>query len=207
MNFRKFKRFFKRKKKRRSKKEKEKRLGIIPIGCNPCCCALVIIVLIGGMFAVGSGGNFIAEWFNIGTTTTITTTPTTTTTTAPGGMPHTTIPDDDIYYQLGLEFLIRNEDIDVLMVVMLYQFGGVGWIENINLAPIGLAVSSYDYKPGDSFFLDMFYGDAEYNISMTGVVNVEEAIYMTVYMNGVAIDEVVNVTWIAEGSGIRWDYP
>jgi len=193
------------KKKRRKKKGKKKRI-IPPIPINTCCCAVIILVLLGGMFAFGGGGEMFAVWFSGGGGATTTET-TTTTTTEPIDPPPDDDDEDDIYYQLGLVFPIRNEDIDVWMIVEVNTSDHLTFIESFGMGPFGLYKSANDYKPDDMFFLYMFYGDAEYNISFSTVVTVGGEQDITVYWNGVAIDEVVNVTWIANGSGVRWDYP
>ena len=186
-------------KKKRKKKEKKKRL--IPfLPCNACCCVGIIILLGVGMIAFG--GNIFDALPTINEDGFII---------PPRAWDSTPDIEDDvdegIYYQIGLEFPVRNEDIDVLMVAELNTSDHLTFIENINLGPIGLYKSSNDYKPADVFFLSMFYGDAEYNISFSTVITVGGEQAITVYMHGVAIDEVINLTWIADGSMIRWDYP
>lgn len=181
------------KRRRNIKKEKRRKgiFGFLPsCTCNPTLI-LVAVVLIGIMW-INAGAPNPAEivddagdWVN----------------------PYEDLIDeDDIYYQLGLEFPVQPEDIDVLLTVSFYQIDGETWIEDIDLAPIGLSVSVNDYKPGDTFFLDMFYGDADYNITMSGVITVNEAIQMTVYICNVAAVELLDITWIEDGSGVRWDY-
>lgn len=187
------------------KKTKKKRKKRVFFGwCNPCCVIPILILLGLGIFFVGNnidwfngedGAELDFDWI------------------IPPGDSGSVFDDGDAvdeeetYYQLGLEFPIRNEDIDVLMVAELNTSDHLTFIENINLGPIGLYKSSNDYKPADMFFLSMFYGDAEYNISFSTVITVGNEQDITVYWNGVAIDEVINVTWIADGSGVRWDYP
>lgn len=179
---------------KRKRKKKEDRVAIL-LHYNPCCLCGALLLLCFGFFAYGPGWT----WFGSSQTDI-----------PPSWTPPEewwSPPDENTtYYQLGLEFPVRPEDIDVLMISELNTSDHLTFIENINLAPIGLCKSSNDYKPDDMFFLSMFYGDAEYNISFSTVITVGGEQDITVYWNGVAIDEVLKLTWIADGSGTRWDY-
>ena len=105
MNFKKFKKLFKKKKKLSSRQEKERRLGFIPIGCNPCCCTGLVILLLVGMLAFGPGGNFIAEWFSEDTITTTTPTTTYPDITDTTDTTTTTQPEEDKFYKVKFSFL------------------------------------------------------------------------------------------------------
>lgn len=189
---------------RRSVKEEKRRKGIFGFlpGCTCNPALILVVVALVGMMWINAGtpdpveiGYDIGDWIN-----------------PFGGPINDTIEDpiddeDGIYYQLGLEFPIRNEDIDVWMIVELNTSDHLTFVENFGLGPFGLYKSANDYKPDDMFFLSMFYGDAEYNISFSTVITVGGEQDITVYWNGVAIDEVLQLTWIANGSGVRWDYP
>lgn len=183
---------------RRNAKEEKRRKGIFGFlpgcTCNPTVI-LVVVALVGIMW-INAGApdpaefvDDVGDWVN----------------------PFEDIDEEEeevgIYYQIGLEFPVRPEDIDVWMIAELSTSDHVTFIENIGLGPIGLYGSANDYKPDDMFFLSMFYGDADYNISFSTVITVGGEQGITVYINGVAIDEVLNLTWIADGSGTRWNYP
>ena len=180
--------------KRKRKKKEEGRLAFL-LRLNPCCLCGILLLLCFGFFAYGPGWT----WFG-----------STQPDIPPSYLPPdewVSPPDDDSYYQLGLEFPVRPEDIDVLMRPELNTSDHLTFIERFNLAPIGMGKSANDYKPNDMFFLSMFYGDETYNISFSTVLTVGNEQDITVYIDGVAIDEILHVSWIADGSGTRWDYP
>ena len=181
---------------RRNAKEEKRRKGIFGFlpGCTCNPALIVVVVAFIGILWINAGApdpmqaiDDVGDWID------------------PFEDP---VDEDDTYYQLGLEFPVRPEDIDVLMIVELNTSDHLTFIESIGMPPIGLAVSGYDYKLGDMLFLNMFYyGDETYNISFSTVLTVGNVQDINVYINGVALDEIINVTWIADGSGTRWDYP
>ena len=181
---------------RRSVKEEKRRKGIFGFlpGCTCNPALILVVVALVGMLWINAGApdpveivDDVGDWVN----------------------PFDDEEEDeeaDIYYQIGLEFPIRDEDIDVWMIAELNTSDHLVFIENIGLGPFGLYTSANDYKPDDMFFLSMFYGDELHNISFSTVITVGGEQDITVYWNGVAIPEIIEVTWIADGSGTRWDY-